>query len=107
MLTHERIVAAVAKKAEQFSVKKVSYFGSYAEGNATEKSDLDLLVEFTQTPVSLLTIFGLQQDLEDELNIPVDVIRVPFPENSYIKIGNMVNVYQGGVSIDNRHKGRM
>ena len=105
MLTHERIVDAVAKKAEQFSLKKVSYFGSYADGNATEKSDLDLLVEFTQRPVSLWTIFGLKNDLEDELNIPVDVVTMPVSKDSYIEIGNTVDVYQDGAKIpDNRRK---
>ena len=108
MLTHERIVEAVAKRAEQFSLKTVSYFGSYADGNATEKSDLDLLVEFDNPPdVSLFTIFGLQEDLENELNIPVDVVAVPIPEKSYIKIGNTVAAYQNGVNIDNRHKGKI
>jgi len=91
MLTYERIVDAVAKRAEQFSLRKVSYFGSYADGCATEKSDLDLLVEFANpTDVSLFTIIGLKHDLEDELNTPVDVVTVPVPEKSYIKIGNMV-----------------
>ena len=108
MLTHERIVEAVAKRAEQFSLKTVSYFGSYANGNATEKSDLDLLVEFANPPdVSLFTIFGLQEDLENELNIPVDVVAVPIPEKSYIKIGNTVAAYRGGVEIDNKHKGEI
>jgi len=51
MLTHEEIVKAVAKAATQFSLEKVSYFGSYADGNATEKSDLDVLVEFSDPPV--------------------------------------------------------
>jgi len=104
MLTHEKIVDAVAKKAEQFSLKKVSYFGSYADGNATEKSDLDLLVEFTET-VSLLTIFGLKNDLEGELNVPVDVVSMPIHEKSYIEIGNTVAAYRGGVNIpSNRYK---
>jgi len=94
MLTHERIVDAVTKKAEQFSLKKVSYFGSYAEGNATEQSDLDLLVEFAQRPVSLWTIFGLQNDLEDELNIPVDVVTVPVSKKSYMNIGKTVVAYE-------------
>ena len=84
MLTHEKIVEAVAKKAERFPLKKVSYFGSYADGNATEESDLDLLVEFTKT-VSLWTLIGLQHDLEDELNVPIDVVRVPLSQKSYIK----------------------
>ena len=93
MLTHEKIVDAVAKKAERFSLKKVSYFGSYAEGNATEKSDLDLLVEFSKS-VSLWTLFGLINDLEDELNIPVDVVTVPVSKKSYIEIGKTVVVYE-------------
>ena len=46
MLTHEQIVQAVAKAATEFPLTKVSYFGSYADGKATEESDLDLLVEF-------------------------------------------------------------
>ena len=93
MLTHEKIVEAVAKKAERFPLKKVSYFGSYAEGNATEESDLDLLVEFTKS-VSLLTLCGLINALEDELNIPVDVVCSPVSKKSYIKIGKTVTVYE-------------
>ena len=108
MLTHERIVEAVAKRAEQFSLKTVSYFGSYADGNATEESDLDLLVEFANPPdKSLFTIFGLQEELEEELNIPVDVVTIPIPEKSYIKIGNAVAAYRGGVEIDDKHKGKI
>jgi len=42
----------------------VSYFGSYADGNATDESDLDILVEFKETPVSLLSIIGVKYDLE-------------------------------------------
>jgi predicted nucleotidyltransferase len=78
MLTHEEIVNAVAKAATQFSLKKVSYFGSYADGKATEESDLDLLVEFIRPHVSVLTIIGLKHNLEDELIISVDVIHAPF-----------------------------
>ena|GEM_PF-129519 len=92
MLTHQRIVEAVAKTAERFPIKKVSYFGSYAEGNATEESDLDLLVEFSQA-ISLLTQIGFQLEIEDELNIPVDVVSHPIPKTSYITIGKTVVVY--------------
>jgi len=94
MLTHKRIADAVAKMAERFPLKKVSYFGSYANGNATEKSDLDLLVEFANRPISLWIIIGLQQDMEDELSIPVDVVTVPLSEKSYIEIEKTVVVYE-------------
>ena len=94
MLTHERIVDVVTQKAAQFSLKKASYFGSYADGNVTEQSDLDLLVEFIQPNVSLWTISSLKYDLEDELNIPVDVIHAPLPQGSIIKVGKTVPVYE-------------
>jgi predicted nucleotidyltransferase len=94
MLTHENIVDAVTKTAMRFSLKKVSYFGSYADGNATEQSDLDLLVEFTRPNVSLWTIADLKYDLEDELNIPVDVIHSPLPQGTIIKIGKTIPVYE-------------
>ncbi|MDR2855801.1 MAG: nucleotidyltransferase domain-containing protein [Methanomicrobiales archaeon] len=94
MLTHEEIVKAVSKAATQFSLKKVSYFGSYADGNATEESDLDVLVEFYNHPKSLLTLIGLKCYLEDELNISVDVIRWPLAKGAIIKIGKVVPVYE-------------
>jgi len=92
MLTHEMIVDAVKKAANEFPLTKVSYFGSYAEGVATEDSDLDLLVEFDKSAVSILTIVGLKHMIEDELGIPVDVVHAPIPEGAIIEIGNTVNV---------------
>jgi len=94
MLTHEQIVDAVEKAATKFPLTKVSYFGSYADGKATEESDLDLLVEFTTDVVSLLKIIGLKHNLEDELLIPVDIIHAPLPEKSRLKNKKMVQVYE-------------
>ena len=56
MLSHIQIENAVKKASTQFPLAKVDYFGSYAENRATEESDLDLLVEFTRPPLSLVTI---------------------------------------------------
>jgi predicted nucleotidyltransferase len=94
MLTHKKIMETIAKTAEQFSLKKVSYFGSYADNKATEQSDLDLLVEFVSPHVSLFTIAGLKYTLEEELSISVDVIHAPVPKGAIIDIGKMVSVYE-------------
>ena len=94
MLTHERIVDAVAKTATRFPLRKVSYFGSYADGVVTDQSDLDILVEFAQPNVSLWTIAGLKYDLENELSVPVDVIHAPLPQGTIIKIGKTIPVYE-------------
>ena len=94
MLTHEQICSAVQKVAEIYPIQKVSYFGSYADGNATEDSDLDLLVEFNPNQkISLFEVSGVKIDLEDILKIPVDVIALPIPEGAFIEINKEIFVY--------------
>jgi len=92
MLTHERIVDAVKKAADKFPIMKAEYFGSYADGRATEESDLDLLVEYEDIPISILTTIALKHFLEDELSIPVDVISMPIPKGAIIEIESTVAV---------------
>ena len=92
MLTHEKIVDAIKKATGEFPLTKVEYFGSYAEGQATEESDLDLLVEFEEPAISILTIIRLKRYLEEELAKPVDVIHAPLPQGAIIKIGKTVSV---------------
>ena len=93
MLTHEKICSAVAKTAEHHPIKKVSYFGSYADGRATSKSDLDLLIEFHKPRISLFVLSAIKLDLEDLLQVPVDVIHAPIPEDSLLEIKEVVLVY--------------
>jgi predicted nucleotidyltransferase len=92
MLTHEIIVNAARKAASEFPITKMSYFGSYADGHATEDSDLDVLVEFTEPAVSILTVIRLRRFLEEELKKPVDVIHAPVPDGAIIEIEKTVNV---------------
>ena len=54
-------------------VAKAGIFGSYARGEETPKSDLDILVEFKGRK-SLLDLVGLEQDLEDQLKRKFDVM---------------------------------
>ena len=92
MLTHERIVEAVKKAANEFPLVEAEYFGSYAEGCATEESDVDLLVRFREPTISILTIIRLKRFLEEELTTAVDVVHVPLPEGAIIEIGKTVSV---------------
>ena len=92
MLTHEKIVEAIRIAAGKFPLTKAEYFGSYADGYATEDSDLDLLVEFIEPSISILTIISLKHFLEKELAKPVDVIHAPLPEGSIVEIGRTVNI---------------
>ena len=92
MPTEERIRSVVAELQADYALQRVSIFGSYAEGRATEDSDLDLLVEFHQPAVSLLRLNQLKYDLEEALGLPVDVVHAPLPENSLITPGKVVQV---------------
>lgn len=49
MLTTEQIKQTVTDYFRDKPVKKVYLFGSYARGEATEKSDVDLLVDLDYT----------------------------------------------------------
>jgi len=97
MLTHEQIVQAVAKAATEFQLEQVLYFGSYADGNATEESDLDLFVEFGDDgTLGLLDIIRLKHNLEDDLGINVDVVEIPLTEKAkeFLIIKKVVPAYE-------------
>ncbi|MEM9857887.1 MAG: nucleotidyltransferase family protein [Bacteroidota bacterium] len=53
--------------------KKIAVFGSYERNEETEKSDLDLLVTFSNSP-SLLDLIRMEQELSGLLGIKVDLI---------------------------------
>ena len=58
---------------EQYSVKTLGVFGSYARGEATEKSDLDLLVDF-QGDLTFDKYMNLKFFLEDLFGKKIDLV---------------------------------
>ena len=58
---------------EKFGVARLALFGSFARDEASEHSDIDMLVRFAQTPTAK-DYFGLQFYLEDLLGRPVDLV---------------------------------
>jgi uncharacterized protein len=60
--------------SERYSVERIGYFGSYSRNEQTNKSDLDILVEFRK-PICW-DFFDLQDFLESELKIKVDLISI-------------------------------
>lgn len=53
-------------------VKTASVFGSYARGDATPKSDLDLLVELADGK-TYLDLGGLQYELQERFSVKADI----------------------------------
>lgn len=58
---------------KQYGAKKISIFGSYARGQARQRSDIDILVSFKK-PKSLLELVSIEQELSGTLHMPVDLL---------------------------------
>lgn len=59
--------------ARDHGAKSVQLFGSFAIGNATDKSDIDLLVEM-ESNRSLLDIIAIKNGIEEITDRKVDVV---------------------------------
>ena len=65
--THKPILS------ERFGVTGLALFGSFARDQATEKSDVDILVRFDR-PATSKSYFGVQFYIEDTLGRTVDLV---------------------------------
>jgi predicted nucleotidyltransferase len=54
-------------------VRRAAFFGSIVRGEMTEKSDVDILVEFAGRK-SLMDLSGLKIELEEAIDREVDVL---------------------------------
>ena len=93
MLTVQQIADSVLVASREYPLRKVELFGSYANGKNTPQSDVDLLVEFMQTRVSLLTISALKFRLEELLGTDVDIVHGPLPEGSMLEADRRIPLY--------------
>lgn len=78
---------------DAYGIRKAVLFGSYAKGTATEKSDLDLLVD---SGLRGLSFFGLLESVCSAVDVPVDLIDV-----SQVDQGSLVDqeISRTGVTI--------
>lgn len=71
--TIDEIASTVKPIAEKYGLEKVWLFGSYARGEATESSDVDLLVDRKKV-MSMFELGGILEDLKDSLKKNVDIV---------------------------------
>ena len=69
----EKIKNKILPILKEAGVKKSSLFGSYARGEGTKNSDIDMLIE-PPKKMSLFDLAGLKLDLEEVLGKEVDII---------------------------------
>ncbi len=71
--TLEERRSQIVALAERYRAGEVRVFGSVARGEATEASDVDLLIT-TRDGCSLLDLGGWLEDLQDLLECRVDLV---------------------------------
>ena len=79
ILTLENIKKIVKVIFEKYDVNFCYLFGSYAKGNATPISDVDMVID---TSVTGLDFFGLVEELRNELHKKVDLLKMNQLENN-------------------------
>lgn len=59
---------------QEYGVKEIGIFGSFARGKPKMKSDIDVLVDFDSVP-DLITFIQLERKLQRLLGKKVDLVR--------------------------------
>lgn len=67
----EELQSIIVPLAQKYGAERIFLFGSYARGNMTNSSDIDLRID--KGSIRGLALAGLLVDLEDALGIPVDL----------------------------------
>ncbi|MEK6913050.1 MAG: nucleotidyltransferase family protein [Nanoarchaeota archaeon] len=67
-----KLISSIIRILKKNNVKKAGIFGSYARGEQTEKSDIDLLIE---PPKDIgFGFVKIQIELQDKLNKKIDLV---------------------------------
>ncbi len=83
--TIEEIKAKSIPVAIEYGVKSMSIFGSYAKGNANDKSDIDFLIDAGNI-TDLFELMAFIQDLEEILKCHVDVVTTGIDDEYFLSI---------------------
>lgn len=94
MQTQESVFRKLrALKPNYPNLKRLRVFGSVVKGTATKESDVDVLVDFRETP-SLFDLGGMVADFEESLGCRVDIVMADslIPELRDIILNEAVDV---------------
>ena len=70
----ERLKRKIVPILRKSGVKKAGIFGSYARGDQSKRSDIDILIEVKGRKFSLFDLVALENKLKDSLEMDVDLI---------------------------------
>ena len=77
--------AALVALCERYHVQRIDVFGSFARGQAEEKSDLDLLVSFRPGVVHGMSFLRFAEELEDLFGRRIDLLERHLVEQDHAR----------------------
>ena len=82
--TIDEIIDIIKPIARRYGVASLWLFGSYARGEATDASDVDLLIDGGDIHL-LYQLTAFRLDLEDALQKPVDIVTVGSQDQDFLQ----------------------
>lgn len=73
----DKEIEIIINVLKPYNPKRIGIFGSYARGENTEESDVDILYQFAE-PISLFQKSDLLENLKNKLNKNVDMVSEKF-----------------------------
>ena len=83
MLSLQAIKEIVVPLAKKYDLERIFLFGSYARGEATDKSDIDFRID--KGSMKGLQFCGFYTDMEDALRIPIDILTTQQLPRKFLK----------------------
>jgi len=68
---------------QEFTVRRIGLFGSYARDEAIDESDIDIVVELEKA--DMFYLIGIKLALEEKFGRRVDVVRIRKPMNMSLR----------------------
>ena len=97
MPTFDDIRNVIRQYIDEYGIRKVGIFGSYARGQARETSDIDLVFDF-QKEFGMFGLSHLKLSLEERLGKSIDILEYssidPLLRESILK--DTVVIYEQG-----------
>ena len=82
----EELKRRIVPVAEKYGLREVYLFGSYARSEATEQSDVDILIDRTGSKIrGMFEMGGLYEDLRASIGKEVDLVTTQTLEQSSTK----------------------